>query len=160
MFTLSLYRPKLAELDFRRKLLSDPDTMTYNHAYGGVIDFPEERWADWYAKWMNCTDGSRFYRYLRDEKEDKFVGEVAYHWEEERKIWLCDIIVMAKYRGQWLGTQGLALLCAAARANGIEIIYDEIAADNPAVQMFLRHGFHFVSRTAENILVCKDLLRY
>lgn len=151
---LSLYRPKLAELDFRRKLLADPATMTYNHACGGVIDFPRERWADWYKKW---SDEEHFYRYLRSTESGAFVGEAAYHWESARSIWMCDIIVMAEHRGQWYGSHGLELLCAAARANGLEYLYDDIAADNPAVQMFLRHGFQIVDRRSRTILVRKDL---
>ena len=47
MEKLILYRPRLEELDYRQSLLADPETMAYNHAYGGAIDFPRERWADW-----------------------------------------------------------------------------------------------------------------
>ena len=49
---VSLYRPGLEELSFRQELLADPDTMAYNHAYGGTIRFPRERWVDWYARWV------------------------------------------------------------------------------------------------------------
>ena len=153
--TLTLYRPALAELGFRRKLLADPDTMTYNHAWGGVIDFPEERWADWYERW---SDREHFYRYLRRVDNGAFVGEIAYHLDGERGRWMCDILVLAEYRGCWYGSTGLGLLCAAARANGIKALYDDIAADNPAVGMFLRHGFRIVERTERSVLVCKDLL--
>ena len=155
---LTLYQPKMEELTFRQKLLADPGTMTYNHAYGGVIDFPPERWAEWYERWINCTDGSHFYRYLRTTDEGKFVGGAAYHRDEARGMWLCDILVLSDYRGRWYGSQGLELLCAVARANGIELLHDDIAADNPAVEMFLRHGFQIVERTPESILVRKDLL--
>ena len=155
MTTLTLYRPALAELDFRQKLLADPATMTYNHAWGGVIDFPEERWADWYERW---SDREHFYRYLRQPDGGPFVGEAAYHWDAARGIWLCDILVLAKYRGRWYGSTGLELLCASARANGVKLLYDDIAADNPAVDMFLRHGFQAVERTPQSILVRKDLL--
>lgn len=151
--TLTLYRPALAELAFRQKLLADPATMTYNHAYGGVIDFPEARWADWYGKW---SDGEHFYRYLRRVEDGAFVGEIAYRLEGER--WMCDILVLAEERGRWYGSTGLGLLCAVARANGVKLLYDDIAADNPAVEMFLRHGFRVVERTERSILVCKDLL--
>lgn len=153
--TLTLYRPVLTELGFREKLLADPATMTYNHAWGGVVDFPEARWADWYEKW---SDEEHFYRYLRQRDGGQFVGEAAYRWDPARGIWLCDILVHAEYRGRWYGTTGLELLCASARANGVKLLYDDIAADNPAVEMFLRHGFRVVERTQQSILVCKDLL--
>lgn len=154
---LSLYRPGPDELDFRRKLLGDPDTMTYNHAYGGVIGFPRERWADWYARWVDCAGGSRFYRYLRQDGGE-FVGEAAYHWAGDKQIFLCDVIILARYRGKGYGGRGLELLCAAARENGVEALHDDIAADNPAVEMFLSHGFHTVNRTEQAILVRKNLL--
>ena len=50
MPTVTLHRPALEELSFRQSLLSDPDTMAYNHAWGGTIDFPQERWEDWYGR--------------------------------------------------------------------------------------------------------------
>lgn len=39
-----IYIPKCEDLWFREKLLSDPDTMSYNKAWGGTIDFPEPKW--------------------------------------------------------------------------------------------------------------------
>lgn len=154
--TLTLYRPALPELDFRKKLLADPETMTYNHACGGTIDFPAERWPDWYTRWMSSPD--RFYRYLKNQ-EGAFVGEAAYHLDPEQDIYLCDVLVLAEYRGRGYGGQGLELLCAAAQENGVERLYDDIAADNSAaVKLFLRHGFQIVSRTPEVVLVRKDLL--
>lgn len=152
---LTLYKPALSELDFRQKLLADPETMAYNHAYGGVIGFPPERWKDWYDRWLAEPNGARFYRYLRT-RAGELVGETAYHFDGEK--YLCDVIVSAWYRGRGYGSQGLELLCAAARENGVERLYDNIAADNPAaVKLFLRHGFQIVSRTPEVVLVQKDL---
>lgn len=36
---LHLHKPTREELRFRQELLSDPSTMSYNHAYGGTIVF-------------------------------------------------------------------------------------------------------------------------
>ncbi len=41
---VALYIPTLEDLWFRQKFLSDSETMSYNHAWGGTIDFPEEKW--------------------------------------------------------------------------------------------------------------------
>ena len=38
MSTVTLHQPTLEELSFRQSLLSDPDTMAYNRAWGGAID--------------------------------------------------------------------------------------------------------------------------
>ena len=39
---VELYGPGLDELWFKQALLADPDTMAYNRAWGGCVDFPEE----------------------------------------------------------------------------------------------------------------------
>ena len=51
----------------------------------------------------------------------------------------------------------LDLLCTAAKENGITVLYDDIAIDNPAVKLFLKHGFKEESRTDEKIILKKEL---
>lgn len=154
---LTMYRPARDELDFRQRLLSDPATMAYNHASGGTIAFPPERWPEWYARWMECETGERFYRYLRREADGAFVGEVSYHYDEDLRMFLCDVLVAAQYRGFGHGGQGLALLCEAAKGNGLTQLCDNIAADNPSVALFLRAGFRELLRNDQYILVEKKL---
>ena len=62
-----------------------------------------------------------------------------------------------RFRGQGFGKEGLKLVCDAARANGIEALYDNIALDNGAVQMFLNCGFTEIRRTEEAVWVKNDL---
>lgn len=157
MSTITLYRPTMEELLFRQQLLADPATMAFNHAWGGTIDFPRERWADWYARWVEDSSGERFYRYLYDGAADGFVGEAAYHFDGELDAYVCDVIVSASCRGRGYGGQGLALLCEAARENGIKRLCDNIAIDNPSVSLFLKAGFREIFRNEEYILVAKDL---
>ena len=99
MEKIQLYRPAPEELWFRQRLLGDPETMAYNRAYGGTIPFPRERWAPWYERWVERPEG-RFYRYLREVSGGRFVGEAAYHWDEELGEFICDVIVEAGYRGR------------------------------------------------------------
>ena len=151
-----LHRPVYEELTFRRDFLADPETMAYNHAYGGTIDFPEEKWADWYRRWVEAPD-RRFYRYLKLEGTETFVGEAAYHYDAELGEYICDVIIPAWHRGKGCGFQGLALLCEAARENGVARLCDNIAVDNPAVQLFLRAGFRERSRNEEYVLMEREL---
>ena len=151
---LKLYKPRLEDLWFRRELLADETTMSYNHAYGGTIAFPRERWREWYDRWLVDREGRRFYRYLM-KNDGAFVGEVAYHWDAEREICLSDVIVRGDLRGKGYGREGLRLLCEAAMENGVTVLYDEIAVDNPSVKLFLRCGFVEVKRTEETVLVKK-----
>ena len=55
---LHLHKPTREELRFRQELLSDPSTMSYNHAYGGTIVFPPARWEGWAAHWLDAADGT------------------------------------------------------------------------------------------------------
>ena len=43
---LELYVPNIEDLWFKEKIMSDEQTMSYNHAYGGTISFPKEDWAN------------------------------------------------------------------------------------------------------------------
>jgi len=154
---LELYTPELRDLWFRQGLLSDEETMSYNHAWGGTIPFPESEWGAWYDRWVARPGGRRFYRYLRDKDTGEFVGEAAFHFDGERGLWLADVIVAAHRRGRGFGTEGLKLLCEAAADRGIEVLHDDIAADNPGISLFLKAGFTEEYRTDEIIMLKKEL---
>ena len=153
---LTLHEPAYEDLWFRQKILGDEETMSYNHAWGGTIPFPEENWADWYDYWITNPDGKRYYRYLKDD-ENRFVGEIAYHFDEELKGFIADVIIFSEYRGRGYGNQGLRLLCTEARKRGVPVLYDDIAIDNPAIKLFLKHGFQEESRIKEKIMLKKNL---
>ena len=74
---ISLYIPQIEDLWFRREFMADPDTMSYNNAWGGTIPFPKEDWESWYSAWVNPSDEKHFYRYLKNE-EGEFVGETLF----------------------------------------------------------------------------------
>ena len=153
-----LYTPRLEDLWFREKFMGDPATMSYNAAWGGTIPFPKDAWAAWYGKWVEHGDETRrYYRYLLEEESGAFVGEVAYHWDADRNIFLADVIVAAEHRGRGFGKAGLALLCRAAKENGVAVLYDDLAADNPARKLFLDMGFTVDSVSDEAVTLKKVL---
>ena len=137
---LTLYEPKYKDLWFRRMMMSDEETMSYNRVWSGTIPFPEERWREWYDLWIMNRDGGRYYRYLKDDSGG-FVGEIAYHYDEELGGCAANVIVYSKFRGKGYGSLALDMLCQAAKENGVTVLYDDIAAGNPAADMFIRHGF-------------------
>ena len=114
---LELYQTHIEDLWFKEKMMSDEQTMAFNHACGGTIPFPEEYWADWYDRWIINHNNQRFYRYIKEN--DTFIGEAAYYFDEERQIYIADVIIYAPYRGKGYGRNGLLLLCETAKGNGI-----------------------------------------
>ena len=152
---IELYTPAIEDLWFKEKILSDKETMSYNHAYGGTIPFPKEKWENWHNKWIINHENKRFYRYITDK--DAFIGEVAYHFDDTEQRYFADVIVYAPHRGKGYGREALLLLCETAKNNGIQALYDAIAIDNPSVALFLKCGFTEVSQTEEYILVKKEL---
>ena len=154
---LTLYKPSIDDLWFRQQMLEDPDTMSYNRTWGGTIPFPKEKWHSWHDRWLCGPDGKRFYRYLKDDETGSFVGEIAYHWDEEECICLADVIVFAPCRGEGCGREGLRLLCESARKNGIDVLYDDIAKDNPAIRLFLSEGFEIEAEKEMTFLLKKKL---
>ena len=153
---LTLYTPELKDLWFKQQMLADEATMAYNRAWGGTIAFPEEKWPAWHEKWVARADGKHFYRYLKDEN-GALVGEIACHFDEDVPGFMADVIIYAPFRGRGYGRTALEMLCAAARENGVTTLYDEIAADNPSVKLFLKCGFTEARRTQTGILLKKDL---
>lgn len=137
---LELVKPSYEQLAFRQALLADEKTMSYNAKWGGTIDFTPDRWESWYRDWISCAEG-RFYRYLYSPRDNAFVGEIAYHFDEEYRCYICNVIVHSHYRGNGFGKIGLLLLLEEAKKAGISVVYDNIAADNTAIRLFKQCGF-------------------
>ncbi len=132
--SLELYRPAVGDLWFKRDLLAGEATMSYNCAWGGTIDFPEELWGRWHDAWVvREGEGRRYYRYLRDSDTGEFVGEVAYRWDPEYDSFITDVLMHARFRGRGYGGAGLELLCGVARERGTTTLRDNVALDNPAM---------------------------
>ena len=138
--------------------MADEETMSYNKAWGGTIPFPKEEWEKWYQSFFDASESLQYYRYLYDTVNKNFVGEIAYHYDTQRKIHICSVIILAKYRNQGFGTSGIKLLCEAARKNGISVLYDDIAADNPSYRLFLKNGFKIDYQNNDVVMVKKNLI--
>ena len=154
---LKVVKPELEDLWFRESMMADIETMSYNDAWGGTIPFPKEDWEEWYTLWVRNSGQERYYRYLKDDANKVFVGEISYHFDKLRNIYICDVIIKAEFRKQGFGTQGIQLLCEAAKANGVEALYDNIAADNSSAQLFLKNDFSIEFQNDE-ILMVKTVL--
>lgn len=154
---VSLYIPAVEDLWFRKMLLADPETMAYNAAWGGTIDFVEDQWGKWHDFWVRNPQ-RRFYCYVASGNSRSFVGETAYHWDEREKKYFADVIILARNRGKGYGKAALELLCREALRNGVPALYDNIAADNPGISLLVQAGFQEEYRTGGIILLKKELL--
>ena len=103
---LTLYEPKYEDLWFRQMMLADEETMSYNHAWGGTISWPKEKWMDWYDYWITNPDSKRYYRYLRNN-EGQYVGEVAYHYDADIQHEIANVIIYSPHRRKGYGGKAL-----------------------------------------------------
>ncbi len=154
---LKAYKPSLEDLWFREKLMADKETMAYNNAWGGTISFLKESWEKWYQTWVNGSLQKHFYRYIQDASNDNFIGEIAYHLDDSRGVYVCSVIVLAEYRNRGFGSKAIDMICSLAKENGVLTLYDDIAADNLSVNLFLKNGFEIVCQNEEAITVKKNL---
>lgn len=152
------YKPHLEDLWFRQAMMADPETMSYNNAWGGTIPFPRENWEEWYDYWV-INPKDRFYRYITTGESRSFVGEAAYHYDNDLNIYLADIIISARSRRHGYGKAGLEMLCEMAQKEKIPELYDNIAINNPGINLFLQCGFQEEYRTEEIIMLKKVLLK-
>lgn len=152
---ITIYKPTIDDLWFKQSMMSDELTMSYNHEFGGTISFPKSKWESWYQKWLS-DDSKYYYRYLVDEKAE-FIGEIAYHYDDESCVYLADVLIHAKYRNKGYGGIALDLLCDIAKENGISVLYDELWNDNPAISLFLKHGFIIDKEKERTVILKKEL---
>lgn len=120
MKNIILYTPEKNELDFAKKLLSDPATMAYNKDYDlpftgydketGTITLDDKYWEKWYDLYFS-NPGQYFYAYIYDQDLEIFVGDVNFHPSKTgpntRDI---GIVIKDEFRGLGYGRIGLELL--------------------------------------------------
>ena len=117
--TIKLHVPGIREMDYRQKLLSQPETMSYNagqpyEADGydvrtGTIDFPVSDWRYWRDVWL-WREPNRYSAYLLNEETGEFVGEACYFYDMEADAHCAGVLVEYCHRGKGYGTAALRLL--------------------------------------------------
>ena len=152
MEKLELFIPKLDELWFRQKMLSDPETMSYNanwdvdwdgyHRDTGCIDFPETAWAAWYEYWIG-HEPERFYAYIKRSSDGAWLGDINFHHTPERDWWDMGIVIYAPYRGQGYAVPALRLMIGHAfRDCGVTRLHNDFELTRPAgLKTHLAAGF-------------------
>ncbi len=156
---LELYIPKLEELWFYQKMLSDPATMSYNanwdvsydgyHRDTGCIDFPESEWAEWYRD-MIGNEPDRFYAYIRRKSDGVWVGDVCFHYTPDKDWWDMGIVIYSAYRGMGYAVPALKLMLDHAfRVCKVSRIHNDFELSRNEVSAWKTHfsaGFKEISR--------------
>lgn len=153
---LRLHIPTLEELWYRRGLLQDPDTMSYNKGCElnfdgydndtGCIDFPERKWAEWYAYFVGQEQ--RYYAYIARRSDDAFIGEVNLHKNQNAEWFDMGIVIEAKYRGNGYAERALGLLLRQAFEHmGAEAVHNDFEAERAAaLKAHLSAGFTVIGQ--------------
>ena len=129
---VELYIPKLEDLWFYQKMMSDPETMSYNDPWGGCIDYPDEVLPDWYARWVG-QEPERFYAYIRRSSDGAWIGDVNFHYTPEKDWWDMGIVIYAPYRGKGYAVPALKLLLDYAfRDCGISRLHNDFETTRDA----------------------------
>lgn len=171
MSKLKLIVPSIKQLSYRKKILSDPETMNYNKGLElefkgydnetGCIDFQESKWNGWYNSWIN-REPDRYYAYLVAQDNNCPVGEIAIRFDEEKATHIISIIIEGKHRGNGYGSEGLKLLLDKAFIElGLEKVIDEFPETRTAAtNLFKDFGFEVVENKNKTILIELNRDRY
>lgn len=142
MEELELYVPRLEDLWFYQKMMSDPATMAYNagwdvdydgyHKDTGCIDYPDEALPEWHDHWVG-NEPERFYAYIRRKSDGAWIGDVNFHYNEERDWHDMGIVIYAPYRGRGYAVAALKLLLTHAfRECGISRLHNDFETSRGA----------------------------
>lgn len=161
---LFLHVPYFEELDYRQKILAQPDTMSYNRGYElkldnydnetGCIDFRREFWEDWYSRWIS-NEPERYYAYLTQVESGDFIGEVCFHYDKNTNSHCIGIVIEAKYRSNGYCSEGLIRLAEKAFVDlNIFKLRNDIPVDRKsAIAGHKRAGFKEIGITHGNCIL-------
>lgn len=149
---LELYVPNVENMWFVRQMQEDPDTMAYNagwdvsydgyHPETGCIDLPETMWEKKHAQLVG-HEPERFDALVRRREDSQFVGEVNFHYTQDKDWWDMGVLIYAPYRGRGYGRQSLELLLRRAFADcGVSKLHNSFETGCAAgMALHLNAGF-------------------
>lgn len=169
MDRLYFYIPLIEELTYRQKLMSQPDTMSYNAGYDigfkgydkntGCIDFPRNVWNEWYSYMVNSKPRC-FYAYITRVEDNVFIGEVNIHLNNEKKWYEMGIVLESKYRGMGYSTEALEKLLEVAfcEYNALAVHNDFENTREAAIAIHKKAGFNLINEVngKVDLLITRD----
>ncbi len=149
MDRLTLHIPTENELEYRRYLISNEETMAYNRGYGengnGCYYQTIAQVQQWYKNWNNGIDN--YYAYIIRNDDNIPVGEVDIHYSSYCKKNIVGVVIEAKYRGNGYSVEALRLLADHAfNIMKLDAVYDDFPSEREvAERAFLKVGFIRIS---------------
>ena len=139
---LELYIPNYEDLWFYQKMMSDPETMSYNagwdidfvgyHKDTGCIDYTDDILPGWYENWIG-NEPERFYAYIKRSFDGAWIGDVNFHYTPEKDWWDMGIVLYAPYRGKGYAVPALKLLLNQAfRVWGVSRLHNDFETTRDA----------------------------
>ena len=87
-------------------------------------------------------DCQRYYRYLKDD--NKFVGEIAYHYDPEYDGYVANVIVFSRYRGKGYGKIVAAAMVKETLRRGKIPVWGCDTRNEASMRLALSVGFETV----------------
>lgn len=152
---LSLHVPSFGELWYRKQMLEDSATMSYNAGYElgvdgyhpdtGCIYFPEDKWAGWYGRFIGL-EPERFYAYLVREEDGTFVGEVVLRQDSAPGRYEMGVVIEDRHRKKGYSAEAMRLLMDVAfeRLNAQVVCNGFERSRSAALKLHLNAGFEIV----------------
>lgn len=152
MRRVKLQVPRLTDMEYRQKILAQPETMSYNrgkdievesyHRDTGCIDFPREDWRYWRQMWL-LNEPDFFSALIADEENGEFVGEACYFYDGEAQAHIAGVLIEACHRGKGYCAPALRALAEAAfKREEVAVLRCDISEnDVPAMTGYAHAGF-------------------
>lgn len=153
---LYLHVPDIDEMWYRRRIMLDPETMSYNKGYDldiegydretGCINFPQSKWQTWYERFID-NEPDRFYAYIARREDFEFIGEVNLRKAEGQAWHEMGIVVESKYRSMGYAEEAMRLLLQVAfEVCHAEAVWNRFEASREsAVKLHKSAGFSVIS---------------
>ena len=135
-----------------RPATQDDLALTYAIAEDAMRGYVEETWGNWDEEEQLQKHRTNFtpetYRIILDK--DEVVGLVAVE-EFPSHIWLVKLYLLAKHRGQGIGSQVLQGVQESATAQGKPVTLRVLRVNRRAQALYAKHGFKVTEESAERL---------
>ena len=125
---------------------------TYEITEDAMRGYVEETWGTW-----NPEEQQRKHRLNFTPEthriilvEDEVAGFIAVE-ESPSHVWLVKLYLLARFRGQGIGSQLLEDVLKSAKAQGTPVTLRVLRVNKRAQALYAKHGFHFTEEDAERL---------